>query len=199
MDFFCSPRVPVGAAGSRPCRDGVPQWVGLWWLDAQVCRIWVAIPFSAADGPRPLAQGLSRCCMPPAASGRELLVGASAPGNLASQCAPSPRCKFRLGFSGLRAPHRFDHAAPPLLSPNVALWAAASSLHQFGVSDCRYRILGSKSLVISAKRGPVPHAAAILVFLELQDSIVFSSFLVVRGCRHCSEYCTGDRQCWDRV
>ncbi|KAJ1149154.1 hypothetical protein NDU88_001971 [Pleurodeles waltl] len=137
--------------------------------------------------------------MPPAASGRELLVGAAALGSLVSQCAPSPGCQFRLGFSGLRAPHRFDHAAAPLLSPNVALWVAASSLHQFGESDCRDRILGSKGLVISVKRGPVPHAAAILVFLELQGSIEFSSFLVVRGCRHCSECCTGDRQCWNRV
>ncbi|KAJ1172393.1 hypothetical protein NDU88_004240 [Pleurodeles waltl] len=135
--------------------------------------------------------------MPPAASGRGLLVGAAALESLASQCGPSPRCKFRLGFSGLRAPHRFDHAAAPLLTPNVALWVAASSLHQFGVSDCRDHVLGLKSLVISAERGPVPHAAANLVFLELQGSIVFSSFLVVRGCRHCSEYCTGDRQCWD--
>ncbi|KAJ1177707.1 hypothetical protein NDU88_002959 [Pleurodeles waltl] len=100
---------------------------------------------------------------------------------------------------GPPGPHRFDHAAAPLLSPNVALWVAASSLHQFGVSDCRDRVLGSKGLVISAKRGPVPHVAAILVFLELQGSIVFSSFLVVRGCRHFSEYCTGDCQCWDRV
>ncbi|KAJ1162809.1 hypothetical protein NDU88_003274 [Pleurodeles waltl] len=78
--------------------------------------------------------------MPPAASGRELLVGAAALGSLVSQYAPSPGCQFRLGFSGLRAPHRFNHAAAPLLSPNVALWVAASSLHQFGVSDCRDRL-----------------------------------------------------------
>ncbi|KAJ1190318.1 hypothetical protein NDU88_007056 [Pleurodeles waltl] len=41
--------------------------------------------------------------MHPAASSRKLLVGATTRGSLASQCAPSPRCKFRLGFSGLQA------------------------------------------------------------------------------------------------
>ncbi|KAJ1210034.1 hypothetical protein NDU88_005402 [Pleurodeles waltl] len=114
MDFFCSLRVPVGAASSRPCRDGGPQWVvcspvsivvspASGWLVTQVCGIWVAIPLSPADVPRPLAQGPSRCCKPPATSGLELPVGAAAPGSLASQCAPLSRCKFRLGFSGLRA------------------------------------------------------------------------------------------------
>ncbi|KAJ1165638.1 hypothetical protein NDU88_006057 [Pleurodeles waltl] len=38
--------------------------------------------------------------MPPAASGRELPVGAATCGSL---CPPPLRCKFRLGFLGLRA------------------------------------------------------------------------------------------------
>ncbi|KAJ1201170.1 hypothetical protein NDU88_004984 [Pleurodeles waltl] len=91
--------------------------------------------------------------MPPAASGRELLVGAVTRRSLASQCAPSPRCKFHLGFSVLRALHRFDHAAAPLLSPNVALWVAASSLHQFGVSDCRDRLFGDAATAPNAVQG----------------------------------------------
>ncbi|KAJ1106810.1 hypothetical protein NDU88_004208 [Pleurodeles waltl] len=41
---------------------------------------------------------------------------------------------------GPPGPHRFDHAATHLLSPNVALWVAGSSLHQFGVSDCQDRL-----------------------------------------------------------
>ncbi|KAJ1090529.1 hypothetical protein NDU88_003661 [Pleurodeles waltl] len=184
MDFFCSLRVPIGAAMLQaPGRvgTGAPSGLDRWlltafelveclvfspvsivvspasgWLAAQVSGIWAAISFSATDGPRPLAQDPSRCCMPPIASGRELLVGAAAPRSSVSQCAHSLRCKFRLGFSGLQAPLRIDHAAAPHLSPNVTLWVDASSLHQFGVSDCRDRVLGSKSLVISAKRARFP-------------------------------------------
>ncbi|KAJ1092474.1 hypothetical protein NDU88_005584 [Pleurodeles waltl] len=116
------------------------------------------------DGSRLLAQGPSRCCKLPAVLGWGLPVGAVVSGSLASQCAPSPRCKFRLGVSGLRAPRQYFQAAAPRLSPNVAVWVAASSLHQFGVSGCRDRVLGSENFVISTMLGPVPHAAAILVF-----------------------------------
>ncbi|KAJ1096072.1 hypothetical protein NDU88_001218 [Pleurodeles waltl] len=75
--------------------------------------------------------------MPPVASGRELLVGAAAPGAWCLSVPPRRGANSALGF---RAPHRYDHAAAPLHSPNVALWVAASSLHQFGVSDCRDRL-----------------------------------------------------------
>ncbi|KAJ1157368.1 hypothetical protein NDU88_010081 [Pleurodeles waltl] len=104
------------------------------------------------NGPRLLAQDPNRCCKPPAVSGRELLMGAL------------DTVQILPWVFGPPGPHRFDHAAAPHFSPNVALWVAASSPHQFGVSDCRDRDLRSKSLVISAKRGPVPQAAAILVF-----------------------------------
>ncbi|KAJ1091652.1 hypothetical protein NDU88_004769 [Pleurodeles waltl] len=86
---------------------------------------------------------------------------------------PLAAVQIPLWVFGPPGPHRFDPAAAPLLSPNVALWVAASSLHQFGVSDCRDRVLESRSLVISAKRDPVPLAAAILIFLKLQGSIAF--------------------------
>ncbi|KAJ1117060.1 hypothetical protein NDU88_005260 [Pleurodeles waltl] len=50
---------------------------------------------------------------------------------------------------GPPGPRRFVHAAAPHLSPNVALWVAASPLHQFGVSGCRDRVLGSENFVNS--------------------------------------------------
>ncbi|KAJ1159876.1 hypothetical protein NDU88_000380 [Pleurodeles waltl] len=52
---------------------------------------------------------------------------------------PLAAVQIPLWVFGPPGPHRFDHAAAPLLTPNVALWVAASSLHQFGVSDCRDR------------------------------------------------------------
>ncbi|KAJ1202339.1 hypothetical protein NDU88_006139 [Pleurodeles waltl] len=76
-------------------------------------------------------------------------VGAAVSGCVASQCAPSPWCIFRLGFSDLRAPRGYLHAAAPRLSLNVAVGVAASPLLQFGVLGCRDRVSGSENFVIS--------------------------------------------------
>ncbi|KAJ1098533.1 hypothetical protein NDU88_003643 [Pleurodeles waltl] len=112
----------------------------------------------------PARSGPSRGRKLPAASGRGPPVGAATSGCVASRSAPSPRCTPHPGFSDLRAPRRYVHAAAPRFSLNVAVGVAASPLLQFGVSGCRDRVSGSEIFVISTVWGLDPHTAAILVF-----------------------------------
>ncbi|KAJ1119135.1 hypothetical protein NDU88_007321 [Pleurodeles waltl] len=126
-------------------------------------------------------------------------VGAATSRCVASRCAPSPRCKFHLGFSGLRAPCRYVHTAAPHLSLNVAVGGRrfpTASVWGIGLSRSHLRV---GELCYFYDVGPGSPHGRHLGFLELQSSLVFSSFLLVRECRHCSEFCSGDRRCWDRV
>ncbi|KAJ1082865.1 hypothetical protein NDU88_003029 [Pleurodeles waltl] len=166
---------------------------------SRVLHLWPATPLLVVGGPRlhtpcrssSWPRSPSRIERRALSGSHHLQVhGVSAPAVCSVPRRPGVYSALDFQTTGLRTLHRHVHAAAPRLPLSMAVGVAAPSPFPFEVLCCRSRLRVGE-LCYFSYAGPVSPHGRHLGFLELQSSIVFSSFLPGRGCCYCSGFCSG--------